>query len=311
MKQGLKKHFYLTTIAGAATLIVFGGLAANGCGKKQEELVPTPEVTIEADSDYDFDFDPLKNVTVTPIPTKVPEPTPLEEIPNEEGNLGLNPGEEAPPLSAFDEEPTPEPTATPTPMPTPEPTATPMPTPEPTPTPMPTATPAPTQVPTKVPTPKPTVTPKPAFEEKQNPTLEEDGYTYKDPTDLKVGEAVQTITVNDHYGYPKELVVKHHEPGDVINASAEGLETDATYYGNGDIHDFVFICYGKLPDKVIKEKYKDKAVIYINSDKLTWIWEKGSLVMSNDDTRYPLFCSEPREPEVVDPRTGKPLSNIQ
>ena len=226
-----KKQCMVTAIAGLTLLLVFGGTASGCSGCGDTKVVEDPKIEIQG-GDLDFEFDPTKEITITPVPSGGEKEDLPTEIPDEEGNLPLNPGEDEDLTPAPTEEPTPEPIPTEEPTPEPIPTEIPTPTPveEPTLPPTPTPieepaddlTPAPVDEPTLAPTPTPiekdttptpTKEPEPTkFVEKKNPTLEEDGYTFEDPTDYKVGEVVETITTTS--GVVVDCI--HHEPGDVF-----------------------------------------------------------------------------------------------
>ena len=273
------------------------------------DLTPTPT---EDSKPAEDDSKPAEDEITTPTPTPFKEQTTPDEkdvTPGPSNEVEDNPLPTGPlvltptiiPPQDFDKDSegdtgaTPEPTKEPEKEPEKEPTKAP--------TPVPTKAPAkePTKAPAKEPTKAPTVT------EKKNPTLEKDGYSYNDTTGLKVGEEVMTAMVNDkHKSKLISLTVVHHQPGDYVLSREDGLEFNATYYGaSTEPLTYVMICYGRLPEDIIKSKYGDKeAVIYFDENGVAWSYKKGVLKYAANTQIYAGVCGEPFEPAVGSPDCG-------
>lgn len=326
----MDKKIYLAAIAGIATLIVFGGCGQEA-EDDTSLLFPTPtEITQEVGDDFDFEFDPSAELSVTPVADREQTtPTPKEEeIPDEEGNL---PDEgELELMNTPIPEPTPTEVATPEPTPTKVPTEAPTSTPEPTaiPTPTKAVVPTPTQEATKPAEPtkeaeptkvitagatqlpelttaptkeaaKPTATPKPTKKAEptkaasKEPTMEKDGYSFKDPTGLKAGATVGTLTNSNG----NEVTIIHHEVGDLIEAWNDGLENDCTYlFHLEDDENYLskgtweLICYGKY-----QPKDSDKnAYQYVDKQGNTQRYKNGKW-KETPFSRLASSCDEPKE----------------
>ena len=117
--------------------------------------------------------------------------------------------------------------------------------------------------------------------------MEKDGYTFKDPTGLKAGATVGTLTSGDGRN---EVTIVHHEVGDLIEAWNDGLENECTYRYHKDSHSYELICYGKY-----QPKSSDKNVYYYNdASGYQYKWKNGSWSKDAVDV-VANACDEPRE----------------